>query len=83
MSTTQHNNLQKANGVRHLFGSFLNDRKKTWMTNEMAIHPDPTLIKLDPIWGYFCISDHNLILNIYGDTHDTSLTETTTVEVGA
>ncbi len=20
------------------------------------------LIKLDPIWGYFCISDHNLII---------------------
>jgi len=36
MSTT-HDNQQKANGARHLFGSFLNDRKKTWMTNEMAI----------------------------------------------
>ena len=29
--------------------------------------PDPVLIKLDPIWGYFCISDHNLILSTYGD----------------
>ena len=37
------------------------------MTNEG--HPDPVLIKLDPIWGYFCISDHNIILNSYGDTH--------------
>jgi hypothetical protein len=37
MSTTHHDNQQKANGVRNLFGSFLNDRKKTWMTNEMAI----------------------------------------------
>jgi hypothetical protein len=26
-------------------------------------------IELDPIWGYFCISDHNLILDCYGDTH--------------
>ena len=37
MSTTHHDNQQKANGARHLFGSFLNDRKKTWMLNEMAI----------------------------------------------
>jgi len=29
MSTSQHYNQQKANGARHLFGS--------WMTNEMAI----------------------------------------------
>ncbi len=36
MSTTHHDNQQKANGARQLFGSFLN-RKKTWMTNEMAI----------------------------------------------
>ncbi len=29
----------------------------------------PTSIKTrDPIWGYFCISDHKLILIIYGDT---------------
>ncbi len=28
----------------------------------------PTLLKLDPIWGIFCISDHNLILHSYQDT---------------
>jgi hypothetical protein len=33
-------------------------------TTEMAIQT-PVLMKLDPIWGYFCISDHNLILNSY------------------
>jgi len=27
------------------------------------------LIKLDPIWVYFCITNHNLKLNSYGDTH--------------
>jgi hypothetical protein len=27
------------------------------------------LMKIDPIRGYFCISDHNVILNNYGDTH--------------
>jgi len=26
------------------------------------------LMKLDPIWVYFSISNHNLILNSYGDT---------------
>ena len=30
-------------------------------TTEMAIQT-PVLMKLDPIWGYFCISDHSLIL---------------------
>jgi hypothetical protein len=29
-------------------------------------------MKLDLIWDYFCISDHNLILNSYGDTHQLS-----------
>ena len=29
-------------------------------------------MKLDPIWGYFGISDHNLILNSSGDTHGLS-----------
>ncbi len=32
----------------------------------------PTPIKLDPIWGYYCISDHNLIFIIYEDTHGQS-----------
>jgi hypothetical protein len=36
MSTT-HDNQQKANWERHLLWSNLNDRKKTWMMNEMAI----------------------------------------------
>ncbi len=27
------------------------------------------LIKLNPIWGYFCISDHNLILKIVTEIH--------------
>ena len=38
------------------------------MTNEMA-HPDLMLMKIDPIWDHFCISEHTLILNSYGDTH--------------
>jgi hypothetical protein len=32
-------------------------------------HPDPMLLKLDPIWDYYCISDHNLILDSYQDAH--------------
>ncbi len=28
-----------------------------------------TLETLDPIWGYCCVLDHNLILIIHGDTH--------------
>jgi hypothetical protein len=43
--------------------------------NEWVGHPDPTLIKLDPIWVYFCISNHNIILNSYGDTHHSSWTK--------
>ena len=35
------------------------------------------LIKLDPIWVYFCISNHNLILNSYGDIHHSSWTKRT------
>jgi hypothetical protein len=35
------------------------------------------LIKLDPIWGCFCISDHNLILDSCGDTHHSSWTNRT------
>ena len=35
------------------------------------------LTKLDPIWGYFCISNHNPILNSYGDTRHSSLTKKT------
>ena len=30
-----------------------------------------------PIWGYFCLSNHNLILNSYGDTHHSSWTKKT------
>ena len=36
--------------------------------DECDCHPDPTLIK-HPIWGCFCISNHNLILHSYSDTH--------------
>ncbi len=45
--------------------------------NEWVGHPDPKLLKLDPIWFYFCISNHNIILNInsYGDTHHSSWTK--------
>ncbi len=35
------------------------------------------LITLDPMLGYFCISNHNLILNSYGDTHHSSWTKRT------
>jgi hypothetical protein len=45
-------------------GHFLNEAEMAQKTTEMAIQT-PVLMKLDPIWGYFCISDHNLILNSY------------------
>ncbi len=44
-----------------------NDKKDKWDG-----HPDLLLLKLDPIWGYFCISDRKLILIIYGYTHGQS-----------
>jgi hypothetical protein len=33
----EHNSCDNFPWARHLFGSFLDDRKKTMMTNEMAI----------------------------------------------
>jgi hypothetical protein len=33
----EHNSCGNFPWARHLFGSFLNDRKKTMITNEMAI----------------------------------------------
>ncbi len=49
-----------------LYGQFLNESEMDQETTEMAIQT-PVLTKLDPFWGYFCISDHNLILITYGD----------------
>ena len=39
--------------------------------------PYPMLLKLDLIRGYFCISNHNLILSSYGETHHSSWTKRT------
>ncbi len=45
----------------HSYGPYLEVAQKTF---DMAIQT-PVLMKLDPILGYICISDHNLILNSY------------------
>ena len=48
-----------------------------WQENALLAiwdgHPDKVLIKPDPIWGYFCISDQNLILSTFGDMQQWSL----------
>ena len=47
-----------------LHGHFMNESEMAQKTTEIAIQT-PVLMKLDPIGGYFCILDHNLILNSY------------------
>jgi hypothetical protein len=49
-------------------GSLQHEAEMAQKTTEMAIQT-PMLMKLDPTWGYFCISDHNLILNSYTEIH--------------
>jgi len=41
------------------------------------------LIKLDPIWVYFCITNHNLILIIVMEIHNSSWTKRATVSSGS
>ncbi len=61
---TQHKKLPNVPYFMNMSEWQENDKKDNWDG-----HPDPTLLKLDPIWGYFCVSDHNLILDSYQDTH--------------
>jgi hypothetical protein len=37
ISSTTHDKQKNATWARHFLCSFLYDRKKTWMTNEMAV----------------------------------------------
>ena len=62
----------KPNLTRHIIVCTCLNDKKNDKKDKWDGHPDPLLWKLDPIWDYLCISDHNQILNSYGGTHGQS-----------
>ncbi len=57
--STTHNSTQKSYLTCHILWTCLNYKKNN-KKDDWDGHLDLTLLKLDPIWGYFCISDHNL-----------------------
>ena len=57
---------------RQTLNSLLNSAKakiNAVTSGDLGTELDIYQCVLDHIWGYFCISNHNLILNSYGDTH--------------